>query len=188
MKIIVGLGNPGRRYQNTRHNVGYKVIGELKKKVSVNRIYKRCLYRGWEISEEDRKVVFLRSKTFMNESGLAVENALTSFRLSARDLVVVHDDVSIKLGKIRIRKKGSAGGHNGVASIIERLDTQEFIRIRVGIGPGDVLYGDMVNFVLSEFAAEEIEVIDKSIQTAAEACMDLLQLGIDRTMTKYNSG
>jgi PTH1 family peptidyl-tRNA hydrolase len=185
MKLIIGLGNPGLKYTNTRHNVGFKVINKLAKLAKIkirDRKYKSKIGEG-KISGNE--VILAKPMTYVNLSGEAVELLVKNFQVPLTELLVVYDDINLELGKIRIRKKGSAGGHNGMKSIIEKLNSQEFIRIRIGIGspPHDVEFRD---YVLSNFTEEEEEIIESTIEKAAQAVICIVEKGIDVAMNKYN--
>ncbi|MFH1562639.1 MAG: aminoacyl-tRNA hydrolase [Nitrospirota bacterium] len=185
MKLIVGLGNPGSDYADTKHNVGFKVINKLVKLTKIelkSRKYKARIGEGKILGHE---VILAKPMTYMNLSGEAVELLVWNFKVPLSDLLVVYDDVSVDLGKIRIRKKGSAGGHNGIKSIIDKLASEEFARIRIGIGTPapDLTFRD---YVLSPFSDEENEVVEQVIQKTAEAVICTIEEGIDVAMNRYN--
>jgi len=185
MKLVVGLGNPGLVYVNTRHNVGFKVINKLAKltKIEVkSRKYRSRLGRGKIL---DNEVILAKPMTYVNLSGEAVESLVRNFQVNLSDLLVVYDDVSLELGKIRIRKKGSSGGHNGLNSIIDKLNCEEFPRLRIGIGrpSPDIGFRD---YVLSPFRDEENKVIDQVIEKSIEAIISIISEGIDVAMNKFN--
>lgn len=171
MKMIVGLGNPGRKYMETKHNVGFITLDELayREKAKWNKHQFEA-----EISElfiDGEKVLLVKPQTFMNESGRSVRPLLDYYQMDVSDLVVIYDDMDLAIGKIRLRQKGSAGGHNGIKSLIQHLGTQEFNRVRIGIDrpyPGQ----DTVSHVLSPFAKTTHEEILLAIKTAADACED----------------
>lgn len=173
MKMIVGLGNPGRKYEKTKHNVGFMTVDRVAEKFGAT--FKNNAFEA-EVAEffvNGEKVLLVKPQTFMNESGRAVGPLLTYFGLEAEDLLVVYDDLDLELGKLRLRQKGSAGGHNGMKSIISHLGRQDFKRIKIGIGrPPEKM--TVVNHVLSPFAKEDLPIIEGSLQKATEACEFLL--------------
>ncbi|ABQ47179.1 MAG: Peptidyl-tRNA hydrolase [Thermotoga petrophila] len=180
--VVVGLGNPGPRYAFTRHNVGFLFLDFLKSKD-----WKTEKYFAWSrIKLAGNDVALVKPLTYMNLSGLAMPHVLKFFNASPDDIIVVYDDVSLKLGRIRIRKKGSDGGHNGMKSIIQALGTQEIKRIRVGIG--DKPEGmDLVDFVLGEFSDEEWIILNKVFEVMKEALEVILIEGTEKAMSIYNS-
>ncbi|MFZ1083157.1 MAG: aminoacyl-tRNA hydrolase [Candidatus Kryptoniota bacterium] len=185
--MIVGLGNVGREFEGTRHNVGFIVVDEVASKFKKNFISGKGEYYISEMRHGGQEVVLLKPTTFMNNSGTAVKSAADKFEIPIQDLLVVHDDFNIPLSKIRLRKGGSDGGHNGVYSIIYHLNDDGFPRLRCGIGTEDVLPGkDMVGFVLSKFEAGEIPQVDKMVRTAADAVFVFINEGIETAMNKFN--
>lgn len=185
MKLVIGLGNPGLRYANTRHNVGFKVINKVAKLTKIKVKGRRYKSRMGEGKILEHEVILAQPMTYVNLSGEAVELLVRNFQVKLSDLLVVYDDISLELGKIRIRKKGSAGGHNGMNSIIEKLCSQEFPRIRIGIGspPPEI---EIRDYVLSRFTKEENEIIESAIEKAAQAVICTIEEGIDAAMNRYN--
>jgi len=183
MKIIIGLGNPGKKYENTRHNIGFKVIDYLSgtKNIKLNKIKFKGLYGTGEIGGE--KVILLKPQTFMNLSGDSVAEILSFYKLTPNDIIVIYDDISLPLGKMRIRPKGSAGGHNGIKDIILKLGSDEFSRIKMGVGEND---RDLKDFVLGEFTKDEIEPMFSLVKQADQAILDIITKGVDFAMNKYN--
>ncbi len=183
MKAIIGLGNPGRRYAGTRHNVGFEVIDKVAKKlgVAVRRRLHQVLYGVGEMYGEP--VVLIKPMTFMNNSGIAVRQAIRHWDLKPEEILVVCDDINLPLGKLRIRPKGSSGGHNGLKSIIEHLGTDQFPRLRVGVGQPE---SDAVDHVLSRFQRSERTTIHQAEDRAADAVRTILQEGLTRGMDTYN--
>jgi len=186
-KMIVGLGNPGSKYENTKHNIGFMTIDELAKRHSVNfkeeKIFKALV---GDYFDKGEKVILVKPVTYMNESGKAVGPLATYYNVEIEDLVVVHDDLDLDAGRIRLRQKGGSGGQNGIKSIISHLGTQEFQRIKIGIGrpPKNMA---VVNHVLSKFPDEQAQDIGVAIMRAADA-LDYWVSGasfID-VMNKYN--
>ena len=173
MKMIVGLGNPGRKYEQTKHNVGFMTVDRLAQNAGVN--FKKNPFEA-EVAEffvNQEKVLLVKPQTFMNESGRAVGPLMTYFGIQSEELLVIYDDLDLALGKLRLRQKGSAGGHNGIKSIISHLGHQDFKRIKIGIGRPQPKM-TVVNHVLSPFAKEDLPLIEGSLQRATEACEYLL--------------
>jgi PTH1 family peptidyl-tRNA hydrolase len=184
VKLIVGLGNPGKEYERTRHNVGFRVIERVAERWRIDMLTEKfhAWFGGGWIGEE--KVVLLRPTTFMNRSGQAVMAAGRFYRLTEADLLVIYDDVALDVGRLRIRKQGSAGGHNGLSDIIRRMGTDGFCRLRVGIGnaPGAV----RTSHVLGRFSADEEAVVESALSRAADAVETWVRQGADATMNAYN--
>jgi len=185
MKLIVGLGNPGKRYELTRHNLGFRVIGRLASKTGI-RLSEKCCESVLGRGRWDKETVFLaQPQTFMNRSGAAVGCLLAHTESNAGNLLVIYDDLDLPFGQIRIRSRGSAGGHRGMLSILEDLGVAEFPRIRLGIGrPAEGI--DPADYVLENFGETERAAIDEIIDQAAEAALCLVNQGIHRTMALYN--
>lgn len=184
MKLIVGLGNPGREYEGTRHNCGFMVIDKLAEKlnVSVDQNKFKGLYVKFKYHGED--VILLKPQTYMNLSGESVSTLMQFFKIEIEDLLVIYDDLDMPVGKLRLRKTGSAGGHNGIKNIIAHLNSQDFKRIRVGIDRHK--YMKVVDYVLSRFTKEEIDAISQGIENAVNAVIDYLDHGFDYIMNRYN--
>lgn len=184
MYAIIGLGNPDKKYDKTRHNVGFDVIDELAAQMGVEvktRRHKALCGIGMIGSE---KVVLVKPQTYMNLSGESVRSVIDFYKLNAqRDIIVISDDISLPTGKIRIRAKGSAGGHNGLKSIIAHTGTDSFQRIKVGVGANE---GDLVKHVLGRFPKGEREVVEDSIKKAASAAEVMIICGIEEAMNKFN--
>lgn len=184
MFVIAGLGNPGKKYEKTRHNMGFLVIDRLAEKndIKVNKIKHKSLVGDGFIS--DRKSLLVKPQTYMNLSGEALREVMDYYNVDIEDLIVIYDDFDIELGSIRIRKKGSAGSHNGMKSIIYQLQSQDFPRIRIGIGKSGS--ADWKDFVLGKLGKEEQKLIDDAVEKAADAVMCILEKGIDKAMNEYN--
>ncbi len=186
MKMIVGLGNPGRKYEHTKHNVGFMTVDRLAEKYNVQ--FKKNTFEA-EVAEcfvNGEKILLVKPQTFMNESGRAVGPLMTYFGIYPEELVVVYDDLDLTLGKIRLRQKGSAGGHNGIKSLISHLNTQEFDRIKIGIDRPKVGM-TVVNHVLSPFAKDDQPLIAASIDKAVAATIDYIDNGdFVATMNRFN--
>ncbi len=183
MFLIVGLGNPGKDYVETRHNAGFMVMDVLAEKMNAK--FDRRKFKG-QVAEGRigvEKVVLLKPETFMNLSGESLIEAANFYKLDENKILVVFDDVSLDVGKIRIRKKGSAGGHNGIKSIISHLGTENFPRIKVGVGAAK---RDMVRHVLGKFTSEEKLILDQSLLAASDAVFAILGNGIDSAISEFN--
>lgn len=186
MYIIVGLGNPGRQYAHTRHNVGFDTLDELIDKYGIDAEGKKfkALYGKGII--EGQRVVLAKPLTFMNLSGESVGQLVDFYKIDpTSELIVIYDDISLKPGQIRIRTKGSAGGHNGIKNIIAHLGTQEFMRIKVGVGEKPREY-DLADYVLSRFSKEEGELVEDAMKRGAEAAVKIMTEGVEAAMNLYN--
>lgn len=185
MKLIVGLGNPGFRYKNTRHNIGFMVINELSKRCGMP--VKKKKYNGLftKGAIEGRPAGFFMPETYMNLSGEAVLRAVKREKVDSKDFLIVCDDINLKFGSMRLREKGSAGGHNGLESIIGSLGTDEFPRLRIGIGK-DSAIRDVVKFVLRPFDASERPNLAGIIKDAADCAVLWMMEGAAQAMAKFN--
>jgi PTH1 family peptidyl-tRNA hydrolase len=185
LNLIVGLGNPGERYKNTRHNLGYRVIDFLAEKNKKNFKPQKGEFLSCEIHIKEEIIYLAKPLTFMNSSGVAVVEAMDNFDLGIENLFVVCDDVNLPLGKIRIREKGTDGGHKGLRSIIYQLNSVDFARLRMGIGevPQNV---DLEEFVLEDFKEDEKEQVDKMIEKAAQAVENIWNSEIEDSMNRFN--
>jgi PTH1 family peptidyl-tRNA hydrolase len=184
MKIIVGLGNPGKEYKNTRHNIGYMVLEELASRYSIEKQESKFDAIIGQLRIKGEKVLLVKPLTFMNLSGQSVQPLVHWHKLELTDLMVVYDDMDLPLGTIRIRAGGGNGGHNGMKSIAARLATQEFSRVRIGIGRPEER--EAVDWVLSRFAAGEKEQVEQAIKNAADALEKWITTGIVEVMNAYN--
>ena len=185
MYIIVGLGNPGRRYEKTRHNLGFMTIDEIARMhgIAVNKIRHKALVGQGEIS--GHKVLLVKPQTYMNLSGESVREVVSHYNVNPENLMVIYDDIDIGLGHIRIRKKGSAGTHNGMKSVIYHIQTDLFPRIRIGIG-NDRKKG-LIEHVIGGFRKEEKEILERSVTKAAQAVSDFFEKGVEKVMSEYNT-
>jgi PTH1 family peptidyl-tRNA hydrolase len=186
LKLVVGLGNPGKEYEHTRHNIGFMVVEELARRQAAGFRkmfwFPACQARCRMAGEEVR---LLKPVTYMNRSGQAVWGAMKKWRVAAADTVVVYDDVDLEFGCIRVRGQGTGGSHNGMKSVLEWVQTREFPRVRVGIGPrpeGE----DMIGFVLGGFAEHEHLKLEKVVERAADAVESIFSIGTERTMNEFN--
>lgn len=184
MKLIVGLGNPGRSYADTRHNVGFRVVDELARRWGLALTQRK--FNGVTVDGRrgEQRVLLLKPTTYMNLSGRSIGEAVAFYKIAPEGLLVVADDLALPLGRLRIRGKGSAGGHKGLASTISALGTEEFARLRVGIGSAE--RGNAVNYVLGPFTPAEDEIIGPSILRAADAVECWLENGVDAAMNQFN--
>lgn len=186
MYCIVGLGNPGLKYENTRHNAGFLTIDYLANKygIDVKKSKFKSLYGQGVISGQ--KVMLVKPQTYMNNSGEAVREIKNFYKFDIDKLIVIYDDIDIEFGTIRIRKKGSAGTHNGMKSIIYQIQDDKFPRIKIAVGKKPE-YMDLANFVLSGFTEKEAEVIREEIKLAADSIETMIETDIDMSMNKFNS-
>ncbi len=185
MYLIVGLGNPEEQYSNTRHNMGFDTINELAKRHSlkIEKSKFQGLYEKAKIEEKD--VILLKPQTYMNLSGNSIKQVMDFYKIEAKKLIVIYDDMDIEKGVIKLRKKGGPGSHNGMKSIINNIQTTEFPRIRIGIGKPEYLL-DKINYVIGPIPKSEREILDKGIKKATDAIEDILLNGMDYAMNKYN--
>ena len=193
MKLIVGLGNPGRGHANNRHNVGFVCLNHFARTQSIRFEKKRCKARIGMGKAAGSEVVIAKPQTYMNRSGQSVSLLVENLDISLDDLIVIHDDLDLPLGKIRIRRGSSAGGHKGAGSIIAELGSQDFIRIRVGIGrptenenTTESSEDEIISYVLSDFTPDEKQTISQSVPRVSEAILCLLTEGLAAAMNKYN--
>jgi peptidyl-tRNA hydrolase, PTH1 family len=189
MKLIVGLGNPGKEYSANRHNVGFLCINHLARQHHISLDKKQGKARVGLGTISDNQVILARPQTYMNASGISVAQLLDKYKLSPDDLIVIHDDLDLPIGKIRIRQGSSAGGHNGIKSIIGSLGTQDFIRIRIGISRpqnGSAREDTIVDYVLGDFEGDDRKLMDETIKKAGEAVISLLTQDLTTAMNKFN--
>ena len=183
MFLIVGLGNPGREYENTRHNIGFAAMDVLAEKYNIN--INRSKFKG-EYGEgfiNGNKVILLKPYTFMNLSGESVREAIDFDKLTEEQVLIIYDDISLELGRLRIREKGSAGGHNGIKSIINHMGTDVFTRIKIGVGAPK---GDLVNHVLGKFSKDEVNILKQTLDAVTEATADIIDNGAKDAMNNFN--
>ena len=185
MKLIAGLGNPGSKYDDTRHNVGFRVVDALAERFGEKVRRKKFNALTEEVHAEDTKLLLMKPQDYMNRSGHAVATAAGFYKLGPADVLVVTDDMALDVGRLRIRAKGSAGGHNGLKDIIARFGSDDFARLRVGIGDSGRM--DAADYVLSRFSAEERAIVENAVQTSVDAICCWLRDGVDIAMTRYNA-
>lgn len=184
--MIVGLGNPGREYEATRHNVGFRVTDLLAQRlhVRIDRLKFRALTRQTELG--GKKVLLVQPQTYMNLSGAAVSALASYYHIPPQRVLVIFDDISLPPGRIRIRRDGSAGGHNGIKSIIQSLGTDQFPRIKIGVGAKPHPDYDLADWVLSKFSAQEEKALEPALLHGAEAAEMILSDGLDKAASAYN--
>lgn len=185
MYLIVGLGNPEEEYANTRHNMGFNVINKLSEeyKIEVNKNKFDALFAAGNI--EGEKVILLKPQTYMNLSGKSIIQVINFYKIPLENVLIIYDDIDIEPGLIRIRKKGSSGSHNGMKSVVAELNSQDFPRIRVGIGKPNY-NNDMINYVIGVVPKEEQIQLEEGTKKAKEAVIEVLKNGIDTAMNKFN--
>ncbi|MBI5846580.1 MAG: aminoacyl-tRNA hydrolase [Nitrospirae bacterium] len=184
MWLLVGLGNPGTRYAKTRHNIGFMVLDRLAKNLGLD-FREKMDYRSCSGSISGHKVVLMEPLTFMNRSGSAVRKVFSKYTVLPEHIIAVHDDLDLEAGKLKIRKKGSSGGHKGIESMIQNLGTQDFIRIRIGIGRDPFIPTE--DYVMSRFRKEEQDLIHESVARAVDAVSCIIDAGADKAMNRFNS-
>lgn len=185
MYIIAGLGNPTKEYAGTRHNVGFEVIDRLAEDCRIDvsmRKHKAICGKGYI---DGQKVILCKPQTYMNLSGESLREMADYYKVAPEDIIVIFDDISLDPGQLRIRAKGSAGGHNGIKSIIAHLGTQEFPRVKVGVGEKPKGW-DLADYVLSRFGSEDRKLMDEAVKEAGEAVRLMIGEGVDKAMNKYN--
>ena len=184
MFLIVGLGNPGKEYENTRHNIGFDAIDSIANKynIEVSKLKFKGVYGDGFIGGE--KVILLKPTTYMNLSGESVREVLDFYKLTEEDILVIYDDISLEVGRLRIREKGSAGGHNGIKSIIAHLGTDIFSRIKIGVGQPK---GNLVNHVLGKFPSEDRICLNEVLDVVVSASAVVIKDGTKEAMNKFNN-
>ena len=185
MYIIAGLGNPGKEYAGSRHNVGFMTLDELADRYNIDvreKAHKALIGKGMI---EGNKVILVKPQTYMNLSGESIRSVMDYYKTEPSEFIVIYDDISLDVGQLRIRKKGSAGGHNGMKNIISHLGTEVFPRIKVGVGEKPKKY-DLADYVLSRFSKEERAIMEEGYQKAVEAVEMILRGEMDEAMNKFN--
>lgn len=186
MYLVVGLGNPGTQYEMTRHNIGFHTIDYIADKlnVKVKKLKYKALYGECEIGGE--KVFLVKPQTYMNLSGDSVIEFVNFFKIPIENVIVISDDISLPTGRIRVRPKGSAGGHNGLKSIIYQLRSDEFPRVKIGVGEPDNSEYELADYVLGKFSKDEIPVLEDAIIRSYKAVCEIINRGVSSAMNKYN--
>lgn len=185
--LIVGLGNPGDNYARTRHNVGFRTVDSLAKTLGVK--VDRAKFRGLygQAAYNGMKLILLKPQTFMNESGLSVMDAARFYKLPPERILVIFDDISLDVGRLRVRADGSAGGHNGIKSIIGGLNSQSFPRVKIGVGAKPHPDYDLANWVLSGFSAQDKKALEPALDRAVEAALDFIEHGYEHAASRFNT-
>ena len=183
--VVVGLGNPGSKYAETRHNIGFWSIERIAAEHSIDVSARNKATVVGEGVIAERRVVLVRPKTFVNRSGEAAKYLLARYRISSDKLLIIYDDINLPLGKLRLRARGSAGGHNGIRSIIETLGSEEFPRLRIGIGRPPAGQ-DQISYVIGAMSPEERQVADEMLEMVTQAVSAILTDGIDAAMSRFN--
>jgi PTH1 family peptidyl-tRNA hydrolase len=184
MWAIVGLGNPGRKYSRTRHNIGFMIIEEIAGRYDID-LKEKEKYRIGRGSINGHDILLIEPLLYMNRSGISVKDIMSRFNILPEKLVVIHDDIDMEIGKLRIRRKGSSGGHKGIESVIQSISSKDFVRLKIGIGRDkDVAPED---YVLSRFRRDEISLMKKAIEKASEAATLILAEGIEKAMNIFNT-
>ena len=185
--LIVGLGNPGKKYETTRHNAGFMCIDKIsdEERIDVKKVKFHALIGDGYI--DSHKVIVMKPQTMMNNSGLAIKECATFYKIPVENIIVIYDDISLDPGKLRIRRKGSAGGHNGIKSIISHLGSENFPRVKIGVGAKPHPDYDLVDWVLGSFPKDQIKSIDEACENACNAIKIMLNGDVDAAMSKFNS-
>ncbi|MFC2014864.1 aminoacyl-tRNA hydrolase [Chloroflexota bacterium] len=190
MKLIIGLGNPGRKYEKNRHNLGFMCLSHFARTHAIKFDKRQAGARIGSGEANGSQVTLARPQTYMNQSGLAVSRLVNKFNVNLDDLLVIHDDLDLPTGKIRLRRGGGSGGHKGIDSMATELGSQDFTRLRVGIGRPDNLTeideADIIDYVLGDFTIDEKQVISQILPGVSEAILCLLDEGLTIAMNKYN--
>lgn len=184
MYIIAGLGNPGSKYENTRHNMGFKAIDAMASEfgIDVNRAKFKGLIGEGRIGSE--KVILLKPQTYMNLSGQSVREIMNFYKIPEENLIVIYDDFDLPIGSIRVRKSGGPGTHNGMKSVVQELGSRKFPRVRVGIGSSD---GSTIQFVIGKVGKDEQQILNEAAEAAASAAADIIRIGIENAMNIHNT-
>jgi PTH1 family peptidyl-tRNA hydrolase len=185
MIVVIGLGNPGRDYAHNRHNIGFRCINHLARKHSISLGHRSCQAQHGAGRVEGMEVVLAKPRTFMNLSGRSAKLLMQRFKAKPADLVVIHDDLDLALGRIRLRTNGGSGGHKGIESIVAALGSRDFLRVRIGIGR-PVAEADPVDYVLGDFSPTELPVVEETVVHVGEALSCLLKEGLAAAMNRYN--
>lgn len=185
MYLIIGLGNPEEDYSNTRHNMGFDTINKLAKQyeIQINKKKFKGLYGTGTI--ENEKVILLKPQTYMNLSGESIIEAINFYKINENKIIIIYDDIDTKTGKIKIRKTGGPGTHNGMKSVVEHIKTKNFARVKVGIGMPENKQ-DLINYVIGAIPEEERKILDEATMLAKDAVVEIIKSGVDNAMNKFN--
>ncbi len=184
MKLIIGLGNPGREYEKTRHNIGFVIVDEVAKHFGINKYDSKFKGHYCKFNIAGETVIILKPQTYMNLSGESVREVMDFYKIDVEDILVVYDDLDLELGKIRFKAKSSSGGHNGIKSIENHLGTNNFKRLKFGIDRD--IKVPVVKYVIGKFKKEEVEVITPQVEVAKNACIDFVSTDFLLLASKYN--
>lgn len=182
MKMIVGLGNPGKQYERTRHNSGFMAIDKVAEKLNLNIDKKECA----ALTAKNNQVILVKPQTYMNNSGEAVSQIMKYYHIDINDLLIIYDDLDLKYGQLRLRLKGSSGGHNGIKSIINYIHSENFKRIRIGIEKNPLI--ETADYVLGKVEKDKQQLFDDSIEKASQAAIEFITDEFEKIMNKYNKG
>lgn len=187
MYLVVGLGNPGNEYKMTRHNIGFETIDyiAIQHSVKVNKLKFKGIYG--ELNRLGEKIILLKPQTYMNLSGDSVIEFCNFYKIPPENVIVISDDTTLERGRIRLRPKGGAGGHNGLKSVIFQLKTEEFKRVKVGIGSASNENMELTDFVLGKFSKDELPIIEAAMKRTSDAIFDIIDHGIDFAMNNHNT-
>lgn len=184
MKLIVGLGNPGKEYENTRHNVGFMIVDSYAKKYNINTFKTKFNGLFAKVYRNGEYFILLKPLSYMNLSGTVIKRFMSFYKINLKDIMVIHDDLDLAVGKIKIKAKGSSGGHNGIKNIIENLKSEEFAHFKIGIGKDDnVLFKD---YVIGRFSEHDLDKLNKIFDFSSDIIDDFIDMDIERVMSKYN--
>ena len=184
MKMIVGLGNPGKEYENTRHNAGFIVIDNYAKRNNITSFRKKFNGLYAKFTHNNENYILLKPLSYMNLSGTVVKRYASFFKIKPEDILVIHDDLDLPVGKIKIKFKGSSGGHNGIKNIIDNLKTEVFPHFKIGIGKDENI--PYLNYVIGKFSKEDLDKINKILEFSSDVINDFLDYDIEKVMSKYN--
>jgi len=188
MYLIIGLGNPGSEYKDTRHNLGFRTVEELARRLNLSDLRLKNSFKAFvgESNYQEHKIILAQPATFMNLSGQAVSALLNWHKIPSDHLIVIHDDVDLEVGVVRLRPRGAAGGHHGVESVIAEIGTPEFNRVRIGVGR-ESLTGDVTEYVLQKIPPTQRETLEAAVQKAADGVLMIIASGIEASMNQFNA-
>lgn len=186
MKMIVGLGNPGKEYENTRHNIGFMMVDEYARKYNVDRFKNKFNGLFSKVYRNGEYFILLKPLSYMNLSGTVIKKYASFYKINPKDILIIHDDLDLPVGKIKIKAKGSSGGHNGIKSIIDNFQTEEIAHFKIGIGKDANI--QVKDYVLGKFDKKDLDKINKIYDFSSDIINDFLDYDIDKLMSKYNGG